>query len=420
MGQPTHNIDNDRFRSVLGSYPTGVAVVTGLDATGSPIGMVVGTFTSVSLEPPLVAFLPMKTSRSFQAMRDASPRFCVNILAADQESICRALTAPGDRKFDGVAWHPSPAGNPVIDGVVAWIDCEYANVLDGGDHFIVLGSVTDMDLGRDTTPLLFFQRGYGRFTTGTMVIASERDTLAYARMAEAAREDIEALAHELQLECSLIASVGNDAVYVAVAHHTNGRGHNHRLGARVPVTPPLATLFVGEPNALSEDIWLSRLGKASEATYDCARVKLARVRDRQWSISLLGNLTQDELEEAVGLYSNPNRTPAQERHFLSRVAIMFDLHEPEHIENTEYYDILHLSVPVRKRATGEVLLALRLGEFPKQMSGVSIHSIRKRLQQAAHRIEDIIAALPENALVAAQSMSSSETPCARVPVDGAS
>lgn len=420
MGQPTRSIDNDRFRSVLGSYPTGVTVVTGLDTTGSVIGMVVGTFTSVSLDPPLVAFLPMKTSRSFQAMRDASSRFCINILAADQEQICRTLAAPGDHKFDNVAWHLSPNGNPIIDGVVAWIDCEYSQVLDGGDHFIVLGNVIAMDLERDTTPLLFFQRGYGRFSTGAMLLANDRDTLAYVRMAEAARKDIEALAHELQLECSLIAPVGNDTVYVAVAHHASDYSHNYRLGIRAPMTPPLATLFVGEPNAPSEDVWLSRLGKASKESYDSARAKLALVRDRQWSISLLGDLTQDELEEAIGLYSNQDRTPAQERHFLSRVAIMFDLHEPEHIESAAHYDVLHLSVPIRKKASAEVLLVLRLGEFPKQLSGEAICSIRKRLQQAAHHIENIIAALPENALVTAQHMSSLNTPYARAPADGTS
>src|SRR5690606_14707737 len=88
MAQTDHRIDNDRFRSVLGSYPTGVAVVTGIDKQGEPIGMVVGTFTSVSIDPPLVAFLPMKTSRTFQILREDSDTFCINILAADQENVC--------------------------------------------------------------------------------------------------------------------------------------------------------------------------------------------------------------------------------------------------------------------------------------------------------------------------------------------
>jgi flavin reductase (DIM6/NTAB) family NADH-FMN oxidoreductase RutF len=393
MAQTDHRIDNDRFRSVLGSYPTGVAVVTGLDAQGGPIGMVVGTFTSVSIEPPLVAFLPMKTSRTFQNLREASDRFCVNILAADQENVCRTLAAPGEQKFASVSWHKSPGGNPIIDGVVAWIDCKYENVVEGGDHYIVLGSVEAMDRSRDTTPLLFFQRGYGRFSTGPMVIASERETLHYARLAEIAREEIESLASDCQLECSLVAPVGNDSVYVAVADHAPQRRASSRLGARVPVTPPLGTLFVGEPNALSENSWLSRLGKASPETYEQARAKLERVRARGWSAALLGNLTPDELEQAVAMYSSPQRTPEQERNFLSCVTVMFDMHEPEQLAADEEYDVLHLSVPVRK-ASGEVVLALRLGELPAKLPGSTLQGYLQRLQATAARIEQLIAAQP--------------------------
>jgi len=127
MGQSNTQIDNEHFRTVLGNYPTGVAVVTGLDVDRSPLGMVVGTFTSVSLDPPLVAFLPMKSSRTFKSLREASQTFCINILAADQEPICRTIASPIEKKFESVSWHASPSGNPVINGVVAWIDCEYAN-----------------------------------------------------------------------------------------------------------------------------------------------------------------------------------------------------------------------------------------------------------------------------------------------------
>ena len=173
---PARQIDGARFREVLGSYPTGVAIVTCTDAYGVPAGMVIGTFTSVSLDPPLIGYLPMKTSRTFARMRGA-PTFCVNILAADQESVCQHFASPAEDKFAGLAWHPSPAGNPILDGVVAWIDCDYASVTEIGDHYSVLGGVLDMRLERDTAPLLFFQRGYGRFSTGPLVAAAERETI---------------------------------------------------------------------------------------------------------------------------------------------------------------------------------------------------------------------------------------------------
>ena len=111
---PARQIDGTRFREVLGSYPTGVAIVTCTDEQGRPAGMVIGTFTSVSLDPPLIGYLPMKTSRTFARMR-GSPTFCVNILAADQESVCQHFASAAEDKFAGLAWHPSPAGNPVTD-----------------------------------------------------------------------------------------------------------------------------------------------------------------------------------------------------------------------------------------------------------------------------------------------------------------
>ena len=86
--------DSKRFRQVLGHYPTGVTVVTAVDADGQPAGMAVGSFTSVSLDPPLVAFLPDKSSTSFPRIRRASS-FCVNVLSAEQENVCRAFAAKG-------------------------------------------------------------------------------------------------------------------------------------------------------------------------------------------------------------------------------------------------------------------------------------------------------------------------------------
>jgi flavin reductase (DIM6/NTAB) family NADH-FMN oxidoreductase RutF len=387
------HIDNDQFRAVLGNYPTGVAVVTGLDAAGEPLGMVVGTFTSVSLNPPLIAFLPMKTSRTFNVLRDASERFCINILAADQESICRTLASPGERKFDHVKWHASPLGNPVIDGVVGWIDCTYANVVDGGDHFIVLGAVEHMGLERDASPLLFFQRGYGRFTTGPLMLSNDRDVLQSVRLAEQAREDIEALAQELEVGCSIVAAAGADSIYVAVADHSAGQRGSNRLGVRAPLTPPLGAVFVGSSNAIDEHTWLSRLAKCSPETREQAIEQLKRVRERGWSISLMGAPAQ-ELEEALDLYSCPDRTPEQERRFLATALSMFAMHEPAVMEAAHRYQVLHLTVPVKHR-NGDTLLALRLSELPADLTGTQVQHFVRKLQNVAAKIESQIACLPE-------------------------
>ncbi|ANY15067.1 flavin reductase family protein [Bordetella pseudohinzii] len=389
MEKDLSQINGESLRALLGSYPTGVAVVTGRDAAGAPLGMVVGTFTSVSLEPPLVAFLPMKTSRTFKALREGSDRFCINILAADQEPICRALAAPGEDKFAGIGWQASPLGNPVIDGVVAWIDCSYANVVDAGDHDIVLGAVRSMGLERDALPLLFFQRGYGRFASGSLLRADERAAFQYVRMAEAARPEIEAIAGELRLGCSVVASTGADSLYVATADHPGAAGAPQRLGVRAPLMPPLGALFVDSPAGVPADEWLGRLGKGGAQALPRAREQLARVRERGWSIALLGDLPTQELDAAIDVYSCAHRTPEQERRFLSTLSAMFDMHEPERIEDDGSYDVLHLSVPVR-RANGDTVLVLRLSDFPRRVPGRDIARIVARLQTAARNAEPLI------------------------------
>lgn len=157
---PTETIPARTFREILGHYPTGVCVVTGVDGGGAPAGMAVGTFTSVSLGPPLIAFLPAKDSGSFARLRTGTS-FCVNVLAADQQQLCRRFAARGADKFAGLPWTPAPSGAPRLEGVIAWIDCGFERVTEAGDHYIVLGRVHDLAVERPAPPLVFFQGDYG-------------------------------------------------------------------------------------------------------------------------------------------------------------------------------------------------------------------------------------------------------------------
>jgi 3-hydroxy-9,10-secoandrosta-1,3,5(10)-triene-9,17-dione monooxygenase reductase component len=155
--------DQLRFRRVMGRFPTGVVVITAIGADGAPVGITVGSFTSVSLDPPLVAFLPAKSSTSFPRIREAR-QFCVNVLARTQEAICRAMSSPAADRFAAVDWVPSAeTGSPIIDGVLAWIDCVIDAVHTAGDHYIVVGRVIDFGVPVPGAPLLFFQGGYGGF-----------------------------------------------------------------------------------------------------------------------------------------------------------------------------------------------------------------------------------------------------------------
>lgn len=159
------SIDPRRFRDVLGHYPTGVVVITAMRDDGTPGGLAAGTFTSVSLDPPLVAFLPAKTSTSWPAMRDAGS-FCVNVLGADHRHVCQRFSSSGGDKFAGVGWAPGQSGSPVLDEALAWVDCDLHAVHDAGDHEIVIGRVRDLEVREGGSgPLVFFRGKFGVFGT---------------------------------------------------------------------------------------------------------------------------------------------------------------------------------------------------------------------------------------------------------------
>lgn len=148
------------FRRVLGHFPTGVAAITSTGPDSLPVGMAVSSFTSVSLEPPLVAFFPAKSSTTWPSVRERGA-FCVNILGVDQEAICRRLATKGGDKFAEIAWTRDIAGLPELTGAVAWIYCDIDAVHDAGDHEIVVGRVRRLEVDESVSPLLFYRGGYG-------------------------------------------------------------------------------------------------------------------------------------------------------------------------------------------------------------------------------------------------------------------
>lgn len=175
-------IDALRYREVMGHYPTGVTVVSGIADDGEPVGMVVGTFTSVSLDPPLVAFLPTLTSRRFARIRTARS-FCINVLAYDQVELCRTMSSPTPTQFADIEWTVSPSGAPAIAGAVAHIHCVPREAIEAGDHFIQLCEVESMQVARQVTPLLFFQGGYGGFSPRGMTARGDADLISGIRLA---------------------------------------------------------------------------------------------------------------------------------------------------------------------------------------------------------------------------------------------
>jgi flavin reductase (DIM6/NTAB) family NADH-FMN oxidoreductase RutF len=154
-------IDESRFRQVLGHFPSGVTVITARGEDGTPAGLAVGSFASLSLDPPLVLFCAAKASSTWPKI-EAAGSFCVNILAEDQETLCRQFASKTPDKFAGVGWKPGQSGAPILNDVLGWIDCRIESVLDGGDHHIVVGRVLELESSQGR-PLVFYRGGYGRF-----------------------------------------------------------------------------------------------------------------------------------------------------------------------------------------------------------------------------------------------------------------
>ena len=150
----------EEFRSVLGHFATGVTIITAMDG-GEPTGVAANSFTSVSLDPPLVLFCVARTSTTWPRIERAQ-RFAVNILGEHQEELSRLFATKGADRFGQTDWHLGVGGSPVLHDVLAYLDCEFWAEYDGGDHIIVVGRVLDLGVSRQAAPLVFFRGEYVR------------------------------------------------------------------------------------------------------------------------------------------------------------------------------------------------------------------------------------------------------------------
>lgn len=155
-------IDDRAFRNAMGNFCTGVVIATGLDGE-TPVGFAAQSFVSLSLDPPLVALCPAKSSSSWPKIR-SSGNFCINILSQAQKPVCDVMAQSGGEKFTTIGWRSGETGAPIIDEVLGYVDCSLEAEHDAGDHTIAIGRVRDFAiLHDDGPPLLFFKGAYGGF-----------------------------------------------------------------------------------------------------------------------------------------------------------------------------------------------------------------------------------------------------------------
>ena len=159
---PSQAVDPTRFRQALALHAAGVVIITGA-ADGRPTGLTATSFSSVSLDPPLVSFYVDRSSTTWRTLRHAE-RFGVNILTGDQADLAaRFATKDVDRFAEPTSWHLDEHGTPLLDDVCAHVLCLPYTTLEIGDHVLVVGLVTDTRLVAPGRPLLYHRGRFGRF-----------------------------------------------------------------------------------------------------------------------------------------------------------------------------------------------------------------------------------------------------------------
>lgn len=379
---------SDGLSEILGHYPTGVVIVTAVAADGSPIGAVAPTFTALSLDPPVISYTAEAGTATTERLASAA-YVCVNLVAADQEALCRRFLAAAEcdtDPFEGLATRPTRLGAPVLDGVLGWMECRPQQILSVGDRELVLCEVTDQSAERDSLPLLRFQEGYGGFSPSSLAIARPGEFQDLAQLVSVARAEMELLGRELGAECSIVAPSGGDLVFVATASHSDSAPT--RLGFHMPLIPPLGTLFVDSPKGPTSAEWMERLPDRSPATVALAREQLSRVRRRGYSISLRGGYEVEQLDTLILRYTEAGRISE----LVDVLARQAEGQEVIELKEDRMYDVLQLSVPVRS-PSGAVLCALRLGDLPQQVPADMVHFWIRQLQEAAWAVQDQLAGI---------------------------
>lgn len=343
------------FRDVLGQYPTGVVAVTALDDAGNPLGMILGSFGSVSLDPPLISFMPGKSSSSWAHLARCD-RYCINVLGAHQEDVCRALASKQPDKFAGVAWTASPCGAPVIIGSLAYIHCVREAVHDAGDHHIAVCRVEALTTGAPGTPLLFYRGGYGTFTAQSL-LSSEAELMAKVRLLDRIRDLPETLARDLGTEVSAVALVKSEVVLIGSFGRSRAVDFPSRVGQYLPFMPPIGGVFAAWGSWQLRDAWLANAGGEDSAAHACAAESIVQIRRRGYALGM-GHAHSLEWERAAYLKSvGDAQISAAE--LCRRIRATLKHYNPPPLDSGIEHEFHFAQAPIFD-AEGDVALALTL------------------------------------------------------------
>jgi flavin reductase (DIM6/NTAB) family NADH-FMN oxidoreductase RutF/DNA-binding IclR family transcriptional regulator len=364
------------FRQVLGQYPTGVVVVAATQEEGPPVALTVGSFTSVSLDPALVAFCPDKASSSWPKIAGRGA-FCVNVLGADQEGLCRNFAIKSQDKFHSVAWRPSGTGSPIIDGAVAWIDCTTESVQEVGDHYLVIARVQDLAIESGRLPLLFFRGGYGRFTPLTLA-TGDLTLMAQLRGIDRIRAEMAELAEELRVEVLTGARIADEFVLLAGAAPDRRSAELSRVGRRMPFVAPLGAPIAAWSADLEGCGWFGSAPPHDSIDRKAWLGVLDTIRTRGYFVGF-GASVYAEVERSLLRTDGTMRPPDDELH--SAVAdLRSTVEAPTEFDSWTEYEVRTMSAPLFTEAGA--VLQLSLYGFPPTITGSEVRRLGARLVAA--------------------------------------
>ena len=354
-------LDRRQFRNILGLYPTGVTLITATHPDGEPVGMVVGTFTSVSLDPPLIGFLPDRSSTSWPKI-EASGAFTANVLTSTQEDVVRAFTQKHDDRFTRFEWLPTGSGGLRLKGATAWIDCTIEEVRPAGDHYLVLGAVRDLGDGEPSDlPLLFLRGGYGSFSIPS-VQSSDSALFSHLAAVDAARPEIESLAADLEVECLVTVAI-EDVVVVASAAGLEWSPGRFRapVGVAFPLAAPNSPTHVAWDGEDAARRWIAE-GRRLLGSIDADVVikELTTVRDQGYDVTT-SRAAQSEWKRSVNSASGAGAVDLTES--MRQLMISVEAGTSQRIADG---NVISISAPVFG-PDGEVAVCLYLnftGEEP--------------------------------------------------------
>jgi Flavin reductase like domain len=331
-----------------------------------------------------VAFLPDRRSTSWPKIQGIG-RFCVNILSAEQEALCRTFSSPAEDRFAGLACQEAESGAPIIPGAVAWIDCDLEAVHEAGDHYIVIGRARRLEIENPCLPLLFFQGGYGRFAPLSLAAGDRQGSLtSQLRDVDLVRPEMERVAADIPgARCTAAAVVDAELVVTASAGGLDSTSPATLVGQRLPFAPPLGAALAAWMDDAELEHWLKDL--PSEQARTDQRLRLAAVRRRGFSVALRTDAHRRLESTLARLAAEPDGV---DRDALHRHVRELDF-EPVDLSPEVKADIGVITVPVFGR-DGHAIMMLTAYGYPRPAAAGCVDAFIERMKMASDRATNLL------------------------------